>query len=172
MPSSTRISKRPGGGEYRDHVGAVDRFLAANFSSALGADERAEVRQDAFLALFREQSQAVRIKNEEAFLIKCARNAALSRLRSADRRRRWSFDPHDSPEARLPDPAPSPDMVVIAAESERATRAAVARLDGRSRELLALFLCGWTVPEVAERLQVSTSHGYKLFKKAGTAVLA
>lgn len=158
--------------EYREHAATVDRYLAGTFGTALDADEREALRQQAFVGLADEIAKGTDVRNTEAMLITCARNATYSLLRSADRRRRYTFDPQDSPEARRADPTTAPvDVAVVDADEDRRVKMLVDQLDQRSRMVLQLRLeFAMEMPEIADRLGVSTSHAYKLLKGAGTAL--
>lgn len=158
--------------EYREHAATVDRYLAGTFGTALAADERETLRQQAFVGLADEIAKGTKVQNTEAMLITCARNAAYSVLRSADRRRRFTFDPQDSPEARQPDPATAPvDIAVIEADEDRRVKMLVDQLDERSRKVLQMRLeFAMEMPAIAAHLGISTSHAYKLLKSAGTAL--
>jgi RNA polymerase sigma factor (sigma-70 family) len=158
--------------EYREHAATVDRYLAGTFGTALAADERETLRQQAFVGLADEIAKGTEIRSTEAMLITCARNAAYSLLRSADRRRRFTFDPQDSPESRRPDPTTvAIDVAVVEADEDRRVKMLVDQLDERSRMVLQLRLeFEMEMPEIADRLGVSTSHAYKLLKGAGTAL--
>jgi len=158
--------------EYRAHAATVDRYLAATFGTALSADKREVVRQQAFLGLASEVAKGTEIKSTEAMLITCARNAAYSLLRSADHRRRTPFDPHDSAEARRPDPGAAPvDVTVVEADEDRRVQMLMSQLDPRSRAVLQLRLeLELDMPEIADHLGVSPSHAYKLLKSAGAAL--
>ncbi len=158
--------------EYREHAATVDRYLAGTFGTALAADERETLRQQAFVGLADEIAKGTNVQNIEAMLITCARNAAYSLLRSADRRRRFTFDPQNSPEARQPDPATAPvDVAVIDADEDRRVKMLVDQLDERSRRVLQMRLeFAMEMPEIAAHLGISTSHAYKLLKAAGTGL--
>lgn len=158
--------------EYREHAATVDRYLAGTFGTALAADERETLRQQAFVGLADEIDKGTEIRSTEAMLITCARNAAYSLLRSADRRRRYTFDPQDSPESRRPDLATAAvDIAVVEADEDRRVKMLVGQLDERSRKVLQLRLeFEMEMPEIADRLGVSTSHAYKLLKGAGAAL--
>ncbi len=160
--------------EYRRHAATLDRYLAATFGTALSRDEREGVRQQAFVGLASEISKGVEVHNTEAMLITCARNAAYGILRSADRRRRKTFDPHDSREARLSDPADPPlDHAIVTADEDRRVRMLMSQLDERSRRALQLRVeFGLDMKEIAERLDLSLGHAYKLVTSAGTALAA
>jgi len=158
--------------EYREHAATVDRYLAGTFGTALAADERETLRQQAFVGLADGIAKGAEIRNTEAMLIACARNAAYSLLRSADRRRRFTFDPQNSPEASRADPATAAvDVAVVDADEDRRVKMLLEQLDERSRKVLQMRLeFEMEMPEIAERLGVSTSHAYKLLKGAGTAL--
>jgi RNA polymerase sigma factor (sigma-70 family) len=158
--------------EYRDHAATLDRYLMATFGTALSPSEREETRQQAFVGLASEQAKGTKIQSNEAMLIVCARNAAYSVLRSADRRRRTSFDPQDSAEARLADPAAAPvDVEVVEADENRRVKMLMDQLDERSRTVLQLRLeLDLEMPQIADHLGVSPSHAYKLLKQAGRAL--
>ena len=157
--------------EYREHADTLDRYLNATFGTALSTAEREETRQQAFVGLATEYAKGVEIESTEAMLITCARNAAYSLLRSADRRRRKPFDPQDSAEARLPDTAAPVDVAIVEADENRRVKMLMEQLDERSRTVLQLRLeLELDAPEIAERLGVSPSHAYKLLKQAGRAL--
>lgn len=157
--------------EYRAHADTLDRYLAATFGTSLSPSEREEIRQQAFVGLVGERRKGTKVENDEALLVTCARNAAYSILRSADRRRRRPFNPQDSPEARLPDGGMPLDAAVIKADEDRRLKMLMDQLDERSRRVLQLRLeMELDAPEIADQLGVSISHAYKLLKRAGRAL--
>src|SRR3954454_14444083 len=95
-------SAAPGGEDHERLIATVDSYIAGAFNGSFTPEDREEIRQDAFVGLEKKRA-AEPIRDAEAVLIACAGNAARMRLRCADRRRRRSFDPHDSPETRIPD---------------------------------------------------------------------
>jgi RNA polymerase sigma factor (sigma-70 family) len=157
--------------EYREHAATLDRYLNGTFGTALSQAEREEARQQAFVGLATEYANGVEIQSTEAMLIACARNAAYSVLRSADRRRRKSFDPHDSAEARLADTSAPVDLAVVDADENRRVKMLMEQLDERSRTVLQLRLeCDLDGPEIAEHLGLSPSHAYRLLRHASRAL--
>lgn len=159
--------------EYREHAATLDRYLNGTFGTALSQAEREEARQQAFVGLATEYANGVEIQSTEAMLIACARNAAYSVLRSADRRRRKTFDPHDSAEARLADTSAPVDIAVVDADENRRVKMLMEQLDERSRTVLQLRLeCELDGPEIAEHLGLSPSHAYRLLRHASRALAA
>lgn len=158
--------------EYRAHIDTVERFVAVRYGTAFKPWEREEICQEAFLGVERERAKGKEIKNTEALLITCAKGVALNRLASADRRRRYSFDPQDSAEARMPDTSAPVDVAVIDADEHRRMQMLMDQLDDeRLRSVLKLRLeLDLDPPEIADRLGVSRSHAYKLLKQAGRAL--
>lgn len=154
-----------------EHIATLDRYIAGRFGKALDVHDREEIRQEAFVSLQLMLTRGQAIHSDEAMLITCARHAALSRLRSADRRRRYPFDPLDSRELSISDPSVPPDVEVIEADEDRRLRERMSGLEARDRRLLELQLdLGMEVREVAEVLGLSVSHVYKLTKRAGRAI--
>jgi RNA polymerase sigma-70 factor (ECF subfamily) len=127
------------------------RDLFAYLCSLLGDAAAAEdVTALAFERAYRRRRTFDRKRGEErAWLFGIARNAALDELR---RRRRLATLAAEPPDERLP----APDHGAEVALRRTAVRAAVARLSGRERELVALkFHGGMGNGEIAKVLGMS-----------------
>ena len=143
--------------DYREQMATVDRYIAGAFNGSFTPEDREDIAQDAFAGL--ELTRATKpVKDTEAVLITCARNAAVMRLRSADHSRRHSFDPQDSPEARIPDHTPAPEDLVVQADEERRVHMLIELLGARERSVLKLRLQDeLPAKEIAHRLDLSVS---------------
>jgi RNA polymerase sigma-70 factor, ECF subfamily len=106
----------------------------------------------AFERAFRKRkSFDARKGSERAWLFGIARNAALDELRKRKRRARLAAEPADV--------APQPDEEIDRALRRAAVRSAVAALEPRERELIALkFHAGLDNAEIAGVLGVSVSN--------------
>jgi RNA polymerase sigma-70 factor (ECF subfamily) len=134
---------------YRGSRDDVYAYVASMLSDAAGAED---VTAPAFeKAMQRAGSFDPRRGSERAWLFGIARNAALDELRRRSRTAALAADPEDR------------DGVAPADEAERAVsraavRAALASLDSRERELVALkFHAGLGNAELASVLGVSVS---------------
>ncbi len=137
---------------YHRHGAGIFRFLR----SLTGDDEHAaELCQEAFLSAL----PALREGRElgSAFLYRCARNAALSRLRKRGSERRWLTLAGDEPGAPgKPLELPGPDRELERRELRAALDAALADLP---EPLRAVFLLveveGLSYLDTAEALEVA-----------------
>lgn len=154
--------------EQREQISVVDRYLAGTFNGSFTPEDREEIRQDAFVGLQLKRSREP-VADAQAVLIVCARNAALMRLRCADRRRREPFDPL---EAEIPDHRADPQDVVLQADEERRVRALIDQLGERERSVLKLRVdLELSTKEIAKRLGLSISRAHRLLKHAGGALV-
>jgi RNA polymerase sigma-70 factor (ECF subfamily) len=134
---------------YRSSADAVYAYAASLLRDRSAAEE---VTASAFERAFRKQrSFDPRRGTQRAWLFGIARNAALDELR----RRRRTAELSDEPA----DDEPAPDGEAEAAERRATVRAALATLEPRDRELIALkFHAGLTNAELADVLGVSPSN--------------
>jgi RNA polymerase sigma-70 factor, ECF subfamily len=119
-----------------------------------------DVTAQAFERAYRKRAgYRARRGSREAWLFGIARNAALDELRRRKRRARLEAEPVD-------DVAPDADSVVELALRRETVRAALAALDGRERDLIALkFSAGLSNAEIAAVLGLSeTAAGTRLHR--------
>jgi RNA polymerase sigma-70 factor, ECF subfamily len=112
-----------------------------------------DVTAQAFERAFRKsKSYDARRGSERAWLFGIARNAALDELRKRKRRAVLEADPEDTS-------SPSPEDHAELALRRETVRAALASLDGRERDLIALkFAGGLSNAEIARVLGMSESN--------------
>lgn len=134
----------------------VDRYddLKARLTQRLGsADLAGDAMQDTWLRLARTESIGV-VQNPMSYLFRIAMNVAEDRNR-IERRQRLSPVEIESL-LELPDPAPTPEQIVLARSELAAFKAIVAELPERRREIFLAARIG-NIPrqEIAERLGIS-----------------
>ncbi|MGO4686161.1 RNA polymerase sigma factor [Hyphomicrobium sp. 2TAF46] len=134
----------------------VDRYddLKARLTQRLGsADLAGDAMQDTWLRLARTESIGV-VQNPNSYLFRIAMNVAEDRNR-IERRQRLSPVEIESL-LELPDPAPTPEQIVLARSELAAFKAIVAELPERRREIFLAARIG-NIPrqEIAERLGIS-----------------
>ena len=134
---------------YRSSADAVYAYAASLLRDRSAAEE---VTAAAFERAFRKQrSFDPRRGTQRAWLFGIARNAALDELRRRKRRDELTAEPAGD--------EPAPDGEAEAAERRATVRAALAGLDPRERELIALkFHAGLDNAEIADVLGVSPSN--------------
>jgi RNA polymerase sigma-70 factor (ECF subfamily) len=134
---------------YRSSVDAVYAYTASLLRDRSAAEE---VTAAAFERAFRKQrSFDPRRGTQRAWLFGIARNAALDELRRRKRSAELTAEPAGD--------EPAPEGEAEAAERRATVRAALAGLDPRERELIALkFHAGLTNAEIADVLGVSASN--------------
>jgi RNA polymerase sigma factor (sigma-70 family) len=134
---------------YRRTLPRVYAYAASLLRDRSAAEE---VTAAAFERAFRKQrSFDPRRGTQRAWLFGIARNAALDELRRRKRSAELSVEPADDEAA--------PEGGAEAAERRAAVRAALADLDPRERELIALkFHAGLSNAEIADVLGVSASN--------------
>ena len=134
---------------YRSSADAVYAYAASLLRDRSAAEE---VTAAAFERAFRKQrSFDPRRGTQRAWLFGIARNAALDELRRRKRNAELSVEPAGDEAA--------PEGEAEAAERRATVRAALATLEPRERELIALkFHAGLTNAEIADILGVSASN--------------
>jgi RNA polymerase sigma-70 factor (ECF subfamily) len=134
---------------YRASADAVFAYVSSLLRDRSAAEE---VTATAFERAFRKQrSFNPRRGSQRAWLFGIARNAALDELR----RRKRIAEMADEP----PDEAAAPEGEAEAAERRETVRAALAALEPRDRELIALkFHAGLDNAEIAKVLGISASN--------------
>jgi RNA polymerase sigma factor (sigma-70 family) len=134
---------------YRASADAVYAYASALLRDRSAAEE---VTATAFERAFRKQrSFNPRRGSQRAWLFGIARNAALDELR---RRKRLAALADDEAAD-----APAPDSEAEATERRAVVRAALAALEPRDRELIALkFQAGLSNAEIAKVLGISASN--------------
>ena len=132
---------------YDEHAQALYAFLL-NFTRD-EADTR-DLLQELFIRIARDPDRLAGIRNERAFLIRLAHNAAvdLVRRRASRERTRQDFVRETVP---LFAPAPDPDTETFRAELSRG----LALLPPEQRVIVHLKLWeGWTFEQIAEALDL------------------
>jgi RNA polymerase sigma factor (sigma-70 family) len=134
---------------YRGSAEAVYAYAASLLRDRSAAEE---VTATAFERAFRKQrSFDPRRGTQRAWLFGIARNAALDELRRRKRSAELTAEPAGD--------EPAPEGEAEAAERRATVRAALATLEPRERELIALkFHAGLTNAEIADVLGVSPSN--------------
>ena len=129
---------------------AYRTFGARMYTAALrllhDPEPASECVQDVFLHLWRRRASYHPSRGSlEAFLVACARNAALSRLRGSQRRREIAAKASPQPEYVLDD-----DPI----ERERIARAVSQLSEGQASVVQLAYYRGLTLSEVAEVLAI------------------
>jgi RNA polymerase sigma-70 factor, ECF subfamily len=134
---------------YRTCAGDVYAYVASVLRDRSAAEEATAA---AFERAFRKQrSFDPRRGTQRAWLFGIARNAALDELRRRKRTAALAAEPSTD--------EPAPDFEADAAERRATVRAALAALDPRDRELIALkFHAGLGNAEIAAVLGISASN--------------
>ena len=135
---------------YRAARDDVFAYVATLLRDRTAAED---VTSQAFERAFRKsKSYDARRGSERAWLFGIARNAALDELRKRKRSAHLAGDPHDTSEQQ-------PDWDADRVLRRAAVRAALAALEPRDRELVALkFHAGLDNAEIADVLGVSVSN--------------
>jgi RNA polymerase sigma-70 factor (ECF subfamily) len=144
---------------YRSSAADVYAYVASLVGDRAAAED---VTAQAFERAFRRQRTFnPRRGSERAWLFGIARNAALDELRRRRRQAALVVDPED----------PRADLMLEPADAERraAVRAALAALEPREREIVALkFHAGLSNAEIARVLGVSESNAGTRLHRAVT----
>ena len=135
---------------YRSTFSRVYGYVASLLSDRTAAEE---VTAQAFERAYRKRrSFRASRGTQEAWLFGIARNAALDELRRRKRRAALEVDPEDLE-------APAPMEQAEAAIRRETVRAALARIEPRERELVALkFAGGLSNDEIARVVGISASN--------------
>jgi RNA polymerase sigma-70 factor (ECF subfamily) len=135
---------------YRDTFPRVYSYVASLLRDRSAAED---VTAQAFERAYRKRSGfSSRRGSPEAWLFGIARNAALDELRRRKRRARLESEPEDVL-------SPGPDEEAESAFRREEVRRALASLDPRDRDLVALkFAGGLANPEIARVLRISESN--------------
>ena len=133
---------------YRECAGDVFAYVVTLLRDRGAAED---VTMAAFERAYRRRRSFDRARgNERAWLFTIARNAALDELRRRKRTVTLAGEPADEGTAAVGDSDPL---------QRAAVRAAIAELEPRERELVALkFIAGLTNAEIADVLGVSASN--------------
>jgi RNA polymerase sigma-70 factor, ECF subfamily len=129
---------------------AYERFRPRMFAAAMrilqDAEAASECVQDVFLNLWRRENAYSALRGSlEAFLVTCARNRALMRIRSSDRA------------ARTAQKLPAPDEYLMEddpIERERINRALSRLSNGQEAVVQLAYYRGMTLSEVAAELAI------------------
>ena len=119
------------------------------------AGDAEDVLQTVFLRLLKRDPEAATVGNLEGYLRRAAINAAVDLMRSRQVARAV---PLEDLAPRLEDPSPAPDRALNAGEVRDWLKGAIARLNPRAAEMLALrFFEGKGNHEIAEMLGTTPS---------------
>lgn len=138
-------------GLYRRAFPRVYAYVASLLGDRAAAEDTTAI---AFERAYRKRDR-YRSKRgtQEAWLFGIARNAALDELRRRKRQATLEHDPEDA------SAQPAPDDHADLALRRATVRAALAELDARERELVALkFMAGLSNAEIARVLRLSESN--------------
>lgn len=147
---------------YRDHYGAVCRYLLATGSQPSDADEYA---QEAFLQLQRSLQAQQAIENPAKWLIAVAQHLRI-KAEQRERRTRLSQSELLVSRAGTTGAGPSPERDLIANERMARLQKAMDSLTPRQYEFLHLRAEGFTFAEIAQ------AHGISLQAVAETCARA
>ncbi len=142
---------------YRETFPRVYSYVASLLRDRSAAED---VTAQAFERAYRKRDRfSARRGSPEAWVFGIARNAALDELRKLKRRARLESEPAD-------ESSPGPDEQAELAFARDEVRAALATLDPRDRDLVALkFAGGLTNGEIARVLGISeTNVGSRLYR--------
>ena len=145
---------------YRDYVLGLTRLAMVLVGDLESAQD---VVQDAFIGLYSGWPRLRDPKKAPVYLRNAVLNGARSVLRARNRRQsvRLHYDP----------PVWSAEAAVMVREDQRAVLAAIARLSGRQREVLALrYYVGLSHAEIAEAMGVTTGTVSSTMSHALTAL--
>lgn len=127
---------------YERHSEALYRFLRARLGDPF---EASDVMQETFLEIWRAASRFEGRSAARTWMFGIARNKAIDRMRRGFR------EVVSEPDDRVPDQAPDPEAVAVAASDAARVRECVERLSDAHRS--AVHLAFWRelpYPEIAE----------------------
>lgn len=166
--SSARSDERA----YRLHEPAVMGMLSARHRD-LDHDGRYEIYHEAWAAVLKRRAAGVEIESLECYLVGAADKLASKRVYGADARRRVTFDPMDSPFARVADPGETPAERALANDEARRLRLLIDELGPAEQAILKLRLdLGLEPAEIRSRLGLSERAYRRAVEQAGKALLA
>lgn len=119
----------------------------------LPVQEREEIVQDAFLALFRHLRNGRSEANLRAWIFRVGHNLALKR-REVELRRSSNVPAH-TPDSLMVDPAPNPEALALESQTRQRVRNALMALPERDSHCLRLRAEGLRFREIAEVLGIS-----------------
>ena len=147
---------------FRRHTPPLVNFLARMVKDRGRAEELA---QDVFIRIYNARERYEAKARFSTWMFGIAHNLALNELGRAYRKRERRFE--EGAEARSPDPAPGPQLLLEARRAAARLEAALAALPDRQRAALLLRTQqGLAYDEIAEALGVSLASVKSLIHRA------
>ncbi|MFK4825750.1 sigma-70 family RNA polymerase sigma factor [Paenochrobactrum sp. BZR 588] len=132
----------------------------------LTEENAADITQDTFVrVLLRPPHEASGNHNPKAYLFKIARNLGINHQKREALIE--TIDIEDKTGQNVPDPAPSPEMIVYSRQCLQQTYQALNELPERTRQAFEMHRLGErTLAEVAQELDISTTRAWALIRDA------